>query len=92
MNNKKGNAFAWLIVLVGLVVVGIAYTVLAKPFSDVYNQLYPEISGTQGEDTINKLVVAYKIFPLIVVAGLFLWGFAQMVRRNTTEVEEGFFQ
>lgn len=91
-NNKRANAFAWITVFVGLFVVSIIYTVLAKPWQDVYDQLYPSIQGTQGEDAVNKMVVVYKIFPLIVVLGIFLWGFTQMIRRDTTtELDQGFF-
>lgn len=82
----------WMLLLISLAVLAITYTVLAKPFSDIYNALYPEIQGTPGEDSINKMVVAYKVSPLLIVLGLFLWAFTQMVRRDTQSgVQEEFF-
>lgn len=92
LKNKKGSAFVWIVFLISLAAVGIVYTIMAQPFSLIYNATWDDIEGTPGEDTINKLVTIYKISPLIVVAGLIIWAFVHMVRRDQgSEIDTSFF-
>lgn len=82
INKKRGQAFVWVFALAFLFMVGLIYIVMTKPFILVHDLLTPNLTGTEFEPTIDKIVTFWRVWPILVIVGIILWALLSSMRRD----------
>lgn len=83
--NRNGQPFVFLVVLVGLLVMGLAIAVLMKPLNVVYNHMYtqPELQEDIYQNFFIKSQTVWSWLAGIFGFGIILWGIVEGSRRET---------
>ena len=73
--NKKsqGNLVVWIFALIFLFTVALVYIIMTKPFITIRDMFEPNFTGTEFEDTFNKINTFWIVWPILVIFGVFLW-------------------
>jgi len=84
MEIRKSQAFVIIIFLMGLLILGLAISILMKPLGEVYNDTYNKTS-VQDDDyqqffTRSKTVWQWS--PLLLVLGMIIWVLIKTHEKN----------
>lgn len=80
--NKKAQVGVWLYALLFLFMIGLVYIIMTKPFLAVRDKFAPNFTGTEFEPTFDKINTFWKLWPILVVVGVFLWAFLKGIQQN----------
>lgn len=80
---KGDNAilYVWAAVLAGIFTLMVVYAVTYPLVTDVFYNYAIEAAPGAG-DVLDHIILAYKIFPIIMIIGLFLWGLVNAQKRE----------
>ncbi len=81
-NNKKGQVVVWIFALVFLFMTALIYIIMTKPFLLVRDKFEGNFTGTEFEETFTRLNTFWRIWPILVVLGVFLWAVLSTIKQN----------
>ena len=81
-NNKKGQVVVWIFALVFLFMTALIYIIMTKPFLLVRDKFEGNFTGTDFEETFDRLNTFWRIWPILVVLGVFLWAILSTIKQN----------
>jgi len=68
-NNKKGSAYAWILVLLGVLIVSVAYIAFTPAFTGIYDAIVPAHLTGDYTTTAERLQDIWYIWPIIMISG-----------------------
>jgi amino acid transporter len=82
--NKKSQAFVFFIFLIGLIVIGLAISILMKPMNEIYNKTYNQ-SDVMEQDyqtfyTRTKTIWAW--LPFVFALAMIVWVYIKSHERT----------
>ena len=81
-NNRKGQVTVWIFALIFLFTISLVYIVMTKPFLLVRDKFEGNFTGTEFEETFNRLNTFWRIWPILVVVGVIIWAVLSSIRQN----------
>ena len=70
---KKAQLSVWLYALLFLFMISLVYIIMTKPYIAVRDMFEPNFTGTQFEETFNKINTFWVLWPVLVIVGVFIW-------------------
>ena len=82
INQKKGQVVVWIFALVFLFMIALIYIIMTKPFLLIRDRFEANFTGTEFEETFTRLNTFWRIWPILVVLGVFLWAVLSTIKQN----------
>jgi len=95
--NRRGGAYAFLVILIAIFVVGLVYVIFTRVFMEVLIPVaeqsigaatYPNgtaVNNTDALNTISLIKTIWNYWPLIAILGFIVVGFIMAQRRDPNE-------
>ena len=81
--NKKGSAFAWIMIMVMVFGIAIIYMVMTQPVRIIQDITWVNVQNdTDYAQTFNTVVLVWKYWPLIMLLGLIIVGIIMSLKRE----------
>ena len=87
LKNKKGSAYVWLYVLLGLFIISIIYLIMTPAWIQTYNFTQEHMTVSTYDGTFQKLETFWWAFPVLLIVGLIIWGIVSSLRRDPNYFE-----
>ena len=81
-NQKKAQVTVWIFALVFLFMTALIYIIMTKPYILVRDKFVDNFTGTEFEETFTRLNTFWRIWPILVLLGVFLWAVLSTIKQN----------
>ena len=79
---RKAQVTVWIFALLFLFMIALVYIIMTKPFLLVRDKFEGNFTGTEFEETFTRLNTFWKIWPILVTLGVFLWALLSTIKTN----------
>ncbi len=85
MRKKKSQVqlMVWLFALLFLFLISLVYLIMTKPYIMVRDKFEANFTGTEFEDTFNKIDTYWKVWPILLITSIVIWAFVQVTRTTS---------
>lgn len=75
----------WLFALLFLFLISLVYLIMTKPYIMVRDKFEPNFTGSEFEDTFNKIDTYWKVWPILLITSIVIWAFVSTTQ-NTANI------
>ncbi len=70
---QTGNLTVWIFALMFLFMIALIYIIMTKPFIFIRDKLGSNFTGTEFEETFDRINTFWRLWPVLVIFGVILW-------------------
>lgn len=83
VEDKRGSAFAWVMITVMVFAIAMIYMVMTQPIRAIQNTVWSQVENdTDYAQTFNTVVLVWKYWPIIMLLGLIIVGIVLSLKRE----------
>jgi len=68
-----GNLVVWIMALIFLFMIALIYIIMTKPFILIRDKFDDNFTGSDFEQTFDRLNTFWRLWPVLVIFGVILW-------------------
>lgn len=81
--DKKGQELAvWIFALIFIFMISLIYIIMTQPFVFIRDKFAPNFTGTEFEDTFNKIDTFWKTWPVLLIFGVIIWALVSSAKQT----------